>query len=457
MFKLFAGLALFVVCSVSNAALKIQSWTLDNGARVLFVENHSIPILDLSVTFDAGARRDPAGKSGTAAMTMAMLARGIRKGNAGPGKEGSEPALSEAQISDQFADTAAQRGAGLDDDKASMSLRTLISERATSVPLFARLLAQPSFPADLLARDKARSIADIKESLTRPEAIASRAFAKLLYGSHPYAIQPTVASVEAITRDDLVAFHTTHYVANHAVIAMIGDISRAQAQQIARQLTQDLPQGAALPALPPVPQLKGKEERIAHPASQAHILIGMPGYARQDPDHFALTVGNYILGGGGFVSRLTQQVRVKRGLTYGVYSYFDPMLQAGPFQISLQTKKAQADQALQVVRSTLSDFLRDGPTEAEVQAAKDNLIGGFALRIDNNRKILANIAGIGFYDLPLDYLDTWTQHIAQVSVAEVKAAFNRKVQMDQLSTVIVGAAAGGAADSAGEDSEKTAP
>lgn len=455
MFKLLAGLALFVVCSVSNATLKIQSWTLDNGARVLFVENHSIPILDLSVTFDAGARRDPAGKSGTAAMTLAMLARGIQKENAEQGKNDSESALSEAQISDQFADTAAQRGGDLDDDKAGMSLRTLVSEQDISVPLFARLIAQPSFPAALLARDKARTIADIKESLTRPQAIASRAFARLLYGTHPYATQPTVASIEAITRDDLLAFHATHYVANHAVIAMIGDITRAQAQQIADELTRRLPQGATLPALPAVQQLKSEEERIAHPASQAHILIGMPGYERHDPDHFALTVGNYILGGGGFVSRLTQQVRVKRGLTYGVYSYFDPMLQRGPFQISLQTKKTQADQALQVVRSTLADFLRDGPTDAEVQAAKDNLIGGFALRIDNNRKILGNIAGIGFYNLPLDYLDTWTKHIAQVSTADVKAAFNRKVQMDHLSTVIVGGSAGG--DTGIDASGKPAP
>ena len=453
MFKLFAGLVLCVVCSVSSAALKIQSWTLDNGARALFVENHSIPILDLSVNFDAGTRRDPVGKSGTAAMTIAMLARGIGKSE--QEKDISEPALSEAQISDQFADTAAQRGGQLDDDKAGVSLRTLISEYKTSVPLLARLIAQPSFPEALLVRDKTRTVADIKESLTRPEAIAERAFSKLLYGMHPYAMQPTVASIEAITRDDLVAFHRTHYVANHAVIAMIGDITREQAQQIAKELTRRLPQGAALPILPPVQQLKSEEERIAHPASQAHILIGMPGYARHDPDHFALTVGNYILGGGGFVSRLTQQVRVKRGLTYGVYSYFDPMLQAGPFQISLQTKKAQADQALQVVRSTLSGFLLDGPTTVEVQAAKDNLIGGFALQIDNNRKILGNIAGIGFYNLPLDYLDTWTKRIEQVSAADVKAAFNRKVQMDHLSTVIVGGDADG--DVGSKISGKTAP
>lgn len=436
MFKFLAGMALCVICSVSQAALKIQSWTLDNGARVLFVENHTIPILDLSVDFDAGARRDPAGKSGTAALTLAMLARGL---HAGSGTNGAEPALTEAQISDDFADTAAQRGGRFDSDRAGLTLRTLVTERATTVPLLARLIAQPSFPDALLARDKARTVADIKESLTKPEAIAERAFSHLLYGTHPYALQPTVASTEAITRDDLLAFHAAHYVANHAVIAMIGDITPAQAQQIAQELTGRLPQGATLPELPPVPVLKGEEERIPHPASQAHILIGMPAYARHDQDHFALTVGNYVLGGGGFVSRLTQQVREKRGLTYGVYSYFAPLEQAGPFQIDMQTQKVQTGQALKVVRDTLADFLRDGPTAAEVKAAKDNLIGGFPLRIDSNRKILENIAAIGFYKLPLDYLDTWSANIAKVSVGEIKAAFNRKVQINRLSTVIVGA------------------
>jgi zinc protease len=435
MFKFIAGLALCVACSISHAALNIQSWTLANGARVLFVENHTIPILDVSVDFDAGGRRDPAGKSGTAALTLAMLARGLHEAN---GPKGPEPALTEAEISNNFADTAAQRGGRFDSDRAGLTLRTLVTERETAIPLLARLIAQPAFPAELLARDKARTIAGIKESLTRPEAIAERAFARLLYGTHPYALQPTVESTEAITRDDLLAFHATHYVANHAVLAMIGDITQEQARQIAQQLTERLPQGAALPDLPPVPILKSEEERIPHPASQAHILIGMPAYARHDPDHFALTVGNYILGGGGFVSRLTQQVRVKRGLTYGISSYFSPMEQAGPFQIDMQTQKAQTDQALKVVRDTLADFLRGGPTALEVKAAKDNLIGGFPLRIDSNRKILENIAAIGFYKLPLDYLDTWSANIAKVSAAEIKAAFNRKVQMDKLSTVIVG-------------------
>jgi zinc protease len=437
MIKFLAFTLLSAVCAFSHAAVQIQSWTLANGARVLFVENHALPILDVSVDFDAGSRRDPVGKSGTAAMTNAMLARGIRQVDT---QRGREPAMSEAQISDVFADIAAQRGARVDDDRSGVTLRTLTTHRDVAIALLARILAQPAFPQDVLERDKARAISDLKESLTMPEAIADRAFTRLLYGNHPYAAEPTEVSLQAITRDDLVTFYGTYFVSNRAVIAMIGDITREQADRIAQQLTNRLPQGAPLPALPPVTIANGREERIAHPASQAHIMIGMPGSAYHDPDHYALTVGNYILGGGGFASRLTQEVREKRGLTYGVYSFFNPMAQQGPFQIGLQTQKQQADRALQVVRSTLADFLREGPTAAEVQGAKDNLIGGFALRLDSNRKILGSVAAIGFYGLPLDYLDRWPDRIRDVTADDVRAAFNRKLQIDKLSTVVVGGA-----------------
>ena len=419
------------------AALQIQSWTLDNGARVAFVENHALPILDVSVEFDAGARRDSAAKSGLAGLTNAMLARGIAAGSDAQ----AEPALSEAQILDGFADIAAQRGGGAERDRAGTSVRTLANadQRDRAIQLLARLLAQPSFPEDFLRRDKARMVAGIREAGTKPEALAEKTFLKAIYGDHPYAQQATEASVTAITRDDLVAFHRDHYVANRAVIAMTGDVTRAQAEQIAQELTRRLPQGAALPAMPEVaPVANPHEQRIAHPASQSHILIGMPALERSDPDFFALTVGNYILGGGGFVSRLTKEVREKRALSYSVYSGFNPMAQKGPFRIGLQTKREQTDEALKVVRDTLAAYLRDGPTPAELQAAKDNLVGGFALRIDNNRKILANISLIAYYGLPLDYLDRWTQNIEQVSIAQIRAAFARKVVLSQLSTVIVG-------------------
>ena len=433
---LLVFLLAFASVGSASAALKIESWTLANGAKVLFVENHSIPILDISVEFDAGSRRDPQGKSGTAELTNAMLARGLRE-SAAPV---AEPAMTEAQISDAFADIAAQRGGGAGGDRGGASLRTLSSraERDASVNLLGRILAHPSFPENFLARDKARMIAAIKEDETKPESIASKAFWRQLYGTHPYAQYPTVPSVEAITRNDLVAFHTTHYVANRAVIAMIGDITRADADAIAQQLTARLPQGAPLPSLPNVEILPATEEQIAHPATQAHIMTGMPAIVRGEPDYFPLLVGNYTLGGGGFVSRLTNEVRDKRGLSYSVYSYFNPMAQLGPFQAGLQTQKEQTDEALKVVRDTIAAFLRDGPTPRELKAAKDNLIGGFALRIDNNRKILDNIAAIGFYNLPLDYLDTWTAKVEKVTIADIKAAFQRKLALDKMSTVIVG-------------------
>lgn len=433
---LLVFLLAFASAGPARATLKIQSWTLANGAKVLFVENHSIPILDISVEFDAGARRDPQGKAGTAELTNAMLARGLREART----PFLEPAMSEAQISDAMADIAAQRGGGTGADRAGASLRTLSSrdEREASVTLLARILAHPSFPGNFLERDKARMISSIKEDETKPESIADKAFWRLLYGAHPYSRYPTVPSVEAVTRDDLIAFHAAHYVANRAVISMIGDVTRAEADAIAQQLTARLPQGEPLPVLPPVVAMPASEERIPHPATQAHILLGMPAIVRGDPDYFPLLVGNYTLGGGGFVSRLTHEVREKRGLSYSVYSYFSPMAQPGPFQAGLQTQKEQTDEALKVVRDTIVAFLRDGPAPRELKAAKDNLIGGFALRIDNNRKILDNIAAIGFYNLPLDYLDTWTAKVEKVTIADVQAAFQRKLALDKMSTIIVG-------------------
>ncbi|MBP0600059.1 insulinase family protein [Herbaspirillum sp. LeCh32-8] len=428
---LFVSLGL-LASAPASAALQIQSWTQPDGARVLFVTNHAIPMLDVSVQFDAGQRRDPAGRAGLAELTAASLTRGVAGGDG--------PELSEAQVLDGFADVAAQEQASAGKDRGGAKLRTLSSpsERDKALGLLARMLAHPSFPQAGLDRDKALAISGIREELTKPEAIAEKAFMAAIYGQHPYAPDATEASVQAIGRDDVVAFHRSHYVANRAVITLIGDVTRQQAEQIAAGLTRDLPQGAALPALPPVVAPKGGETRIAHPASQSHILIGAPAIQRGDNDFFALTVGNYILGGGGFVSRLTDEVREKRGLTYSVYSGFSPLAQPGPFQIGLQTKKEQTAEALKVVRATLDKFLQEGPTPAEMKAAKDNLTGGFALRIDSNAKLLENISVVGFYNLPLDYLDRWIDRVREVSVSDVRAAFRKHVHPEQLSTVIVG-------------------
>ena len=168
-------------------------------------------------------------------------------------------------------------------------------------------------------------------------------------------------------------------------------------------------------------------------------MLGYPGIKRGDADYFALYLGNHILGGGGFVSRLTEEVREKRGLVYSVYSYFMPMAELGPFQIGLQTKKEQADEAMKVVNATVAKFIQNGVTEKELKAAKDNIIGGFPMRIDSNAKILDYLSMIGFHKLPLTYLDDFNKQVAKVSSAQIKDAFKRRVKPENFVSVTVGA------------------
>ena len=344
-----------------------------------------------------------------------------------------------------MADVGAQLGGSLDADRASISLRTLSSaaERDTALDIVARVLQAPLFPEDILARNKASLIAGLKEAETKPEHLSEKAFGKAVFGNHPYGWRAEVADIEKIQRVDLEVFYRAHYNAKAAVVALMGDVTRQQAEAIAQQLTANLPQGGNVAPLPAVvAKISASEQRFAHPASQSHILIGAPGIARNDADYFALYVGNYILGGGGFVSRLMNEVREKRGLAYSVYSYFMPMQQPGAFQIGLQTKKEQADEALQLVRATVNTFVEKGVTEKELQAAKDNIIGGFPLRIDSNRKILDYLSVIGFYQLPLTYLDDFTLRVEAVTAQQIHAAFKHRIDPSALATVIVGAPGG---------------
>jgi zinc protease len=286
-------------------------------------------------------------------------------------------------------------------------------------------------------------VAGIKEANTRPGTVAGRAFAKLVYGQHPYAAEMTEESLGRIGVADMRSLHDQALRSCNAKVSIVGAVNRTQADALVANLLAHLPHSGcgALPAVPEVAALTApREERIAFASAQAHVLLGQPGIRRNSPDFFALTVGNHILGGGGFTSRLTEEVRQKRGLTYGVYSAFAPGLHAGAFTIGLQTRPDQAQQALDLVRDVLRHFVQDGPTEAELQAAKDNLIGGFALRLDSNRKLLDNVANIAWNNLPLDYLDTWTARVQALTTQDIRAAFARTLQPDTMVTVVLGAA-----------------
>jgi zinc protease len=426
LFKLFAFLCLGLATQIACAGPKIEHWVAPSGTRVFFVENHALPILDVQIDFAAGTAYDPVGKTGVASMVRSLLEMGA-------------DGMDETQIASRMADLGAKLSGGADMDRASVSLRTLsaVDKRVPALDILRAVLASPQFPAETFAREKARTIASLKEALTRPEAIAGRAFWSAMYPGHAYGQQSTPESVAEIGRDDLPAFYRTHYTAARATLAIVGDLSRADAEALAQQLTEGLPAGAGAAPLSDTLLPVAVEQRIAHPAAQAHVLIGLPAIKRGDPDIFPLLVGNYSLGGGGFVSRLMKEVRDKRGFAYSVYSYFHPMALPGPFQIGLQTKKAQANDALKLTREILASFLTEGPSESELKAAKQNLVGSFPLRLDSNRKILENVAVIGFYGMPLDYLETYAENIEKVTVADIKAAFSRHVKPGHLVTIVV--------------------
>jgi zinc protease len=435
---LLAG-AVGLFCQYSEAAIPIQHWTQPSGARVYLVESPAIAMLDVQLDFDAGSRRDPAAKAGLASVTASLLEKGVAARN-------GQPALDENALGEAWADLGAQFGSGAGADRMSFSLRTLTEPDLLdkAVALAARQIGEPSFPDSVWQRDRQKMDASLRESYTRPATVAGRAYSKAVYGSHPYGYETTEASLARISTSDMLAFYRAGVVACRARISMVGAVTRAQADSIAQRLLARLPQVpcSSLPAPPVVPEVAALAEAsqtvIPFNSAQAQVLMGQPGYKRSDPAFFPMLVGNYILGGGGFVSRLSNEVREKRGLTYSVSSYFSPGLHAGAFTVGLQTRPDQVGQALELTRKVVREFVAEGPTEAELKAAKDNLIGGFALLIDSNRKLLGNVANIAWNDLPLDYLDTWTEQVNKVSAADVKAAFVQKLQPSKMVTVVLG-------------------
>lgn len=430
-------LAMIASAWTARAAIPIEHWVHGSGARVYLVASPTIPMLDVQIDVDGGSRRDPAAQAGLASATASLLSAGVRA-------QGDLPALDENRLSEAWVDLGAQFGASAGSDRFSLSLRTLTREDLLSgaVRLAARQIAAPAWPESVWQRDRERMVANLREADTRPATQAGRAFARAVYRGHPYGQEATAESLAAIGVPDMQRFWRRHVVACRAQVSLVGAIDRATADRIVGELMAPLQAHGCedLPAVPEVqPLTQAVEERLPFDAAQAQVLVGQPGYRRNDPDFFPLLVGNHILGGGGFTSRLTQEVREQRGLSYSVYSYFAPGLHAGAFQLGLTTRPDQADLALSVARGVVAKFVVDGPTEAELQAAKDNLINGFGLRLDSNRKLLDNVANIAWNGLPLDYLDHWTDRVQAVTTDDIRRAFRRVLQPDRMVTVVVGA------------------
>ncbi|MSQ80879.1 MAG: insulinase family protein [Candidatus Methylopumilus sp.] len=432
MFIKFIQFIFLFICLQQNslAVLKIDTWETQDGSKVLFVENHDLPILDINVNFFAGSAQDPLTKEGLAELTHHLM----NLGAAG---------INEEKLANEFSDIGVAIAGGVDLDRSYFKLRTLSSaaQKDKALTLFKYVMHAPDFPISVIDREKNRIIASIKQSMTQPESIANLAFMKSLYVEHPYS-HPGSGSIESVQRlnqNDLKQFYKNYYLGSEASIVIVGDLNIEEAKKISESISHGLPQGKPVHTIKAVNnQNVAGVNKIKHPAKQSHILIGMPAVKRGQNDYFSLYVGNYILGGGGFVSRLTEEVREKKGLVYSVYSYLMPLYAEGPLEIGLQTKKEQTEEALHIVNATIKKFIDEGPTEKELTAAKQNLIGGFPLRLDSNGKIVDYLSMIVFYKLPISYIDTYTHEINQVTIEQIKSAFKNRVDPNKLTTIIVG-------------------
>lgn len=412
----------------ARRSLDIQTWQTAEGAKVLFVESHELPMFDMRLTFAAGSSQDQ-NLPGVAVLTNAMLNEGVK------GKDVTA-------IAQGFEGLGADFSNGAYRDMAVASIRSLSAtdKREPALKLFSEVVGKPTFPADSLTRIKNQLLASFEYKKQNPGSLAGEELFKRLYGNHPYGhpSEGTAESIKPITLAQLKAFHAKAYAAGNAVIALVGDLSRDEAQAIAAQVSASLPKGPALAKLPTPAEPKAGETHIEFPSKQTHLMLAQLGIKRNDPDYAALSLGNSVLGGGGFGSRLMTEVREKRGLTYGVSSGFTPMQTQGPFMIGLQTRAELSENTLKLVQDIVRDFLANGPTQKELDDAKRELTGSFPLTAASNSSIVAQLGAIGFYDLPLTFLEDFITQSQSVTVEQVKEVMNKHLSADKMVIVTAG-------------------
>ena len=416
----------------AEVALDIREWRTDEGTRVLFVPSPTLPMIDIRLTFDAGSARD-GDKSGTASLTSSLI---------GEGAQG----LSVDDIAKGFEDLGVSFGSSSYRDMGIIEMRALTAAEFfdPAMDLFLRVIGQPTFPADALERTRKQYLIGLARQKQVPGPQLSKRLDAVLFAGHPYA-EPssgTEQSLPLIRRDDLQAFHQRYYSAQNAVIAIVGDLDEAQARTLSARITAALPQGERAPKLERVVQATDAHiEHIDFDASQTHISIAQQSIWRGHPDWVPLYVGNQILGGGGFASILMEEVRQQRGFVYGISSGISPMAFAGPFEINLQTATENADEALQLTLKLLNDFITQGPTEEQVQAAIDSTTGSMPLGVAENDDIVAQLASMAFYDMPLDYLQWFDQQARKVTSESIRKAYSKNLNPDALTIISIGRAA----------------
>ncbi len=406
----------------------VERSVLPNGMRLLVIRQPHLPMVVVSALVDAGSRYDAAGKEGLASMTAFLLTEGTAHRTAD-------------QIHDQVDFLGAKFGAAAGDDYASVGLTVLKKDVAEGFDLFADVLLHPKFPKEEFDRKRAEALAELEAEEQSPGAVAERLFRKTLFGTGPYRAEPSgwKETVAKLTVADLEKFYKSAYVPKNTILVASGDISmKEMTALVSKHLGSWSGDGTELKSPPAAEPGKPQVVKVDRELAQANLVWGHRGTTRDDPDWYAIQIMNYILGGGGFSSRMMNSIRVEAGLAYSVSSYFVPGKLPGSFQVGLQTKSASTADALRRLREEIDRIQEKPVSDEEINSAKKYLTGSFPLRFDSNADMVTFFSQVEFYGLGLDYPQRYEGIINAITKDDVQRVAKKYLHPDEAILIVVG-------------------
>ena len=425
-----AGFLLFFLCLSSPFAhaVNVRKSILPNGLILLHSENHSIPIVTVSLIVKVGQIHEPKGKSGIAHLTAELLTEGTKN-------------LSSRDISEGTDFIGASLDASAGNDYTTVSLSVLKKDINKGFVILSDILLHPSFPEEELVRKKDLIKGSLKHREEEPSFLAERAFREGIFGEHPYSrlIEGSFDTIEKIKREDIIKYYSEYYLPNNSILSISGDLTSEECNDLVKQYFGEWEKGVSpCVAVERTPIQKEKKViKIDKDLTQANIILGNLGISRDNPDYYAVSVMNYILGGGGFSSRLMQSIRENSGLAYDVHSYFLAYKESGAFQAGVQTKNESAGTAIHEILKQIKRMRDEKVSDQELFDAKAYLTGSFPRRLDTNRKIADFIASIEFFGLGLDYDKKYSDYINTVTQDDVLRVARKYLEPENYVIVIV--------------------
>lgn len=421
--------SLILLTEHASAAVSAKQFDTGNGIRVLLLETHSLPMVQIELLVRAGSALDPPGKEGVSSLAATLLEEGTSSRNA-------------LQIADEFDAIGSDFGAAPGFDYSTFSIKILKKDLDRGLALFSDIILHPRFPDEELQRKKTEMINHLKDELDDPDQTASKAFERAVFRNHPYGHAPEgeEKSLKTMAREDVERFYGSFYAPRGSILAIVGDVTESEARRLTEKAFGSWHNSAkALPEHPKPPKLSKIETVfVDKDLAQTSIMLGHPGISRNDPDYYTLQVMNYILGGGGFSSRMMINIRENKGLVYGLFSHFDARREAGSFSVSLQTKNGSANEAIKEVLQEIRKIRTEPVAPEELQEAKDYLTGSFPLRMDTHAKLANFLINQEFYGLGLDYIDKYTEWIRKVTPQDILRAAKKHLDPDRFILVAVG-------------------